>query len=290
MTTPVDEFDRLGQPRVAAPKPQDTVITLGGMQRGVKQAVTTGGEIAQFSARTIRDFGDIRHYASEVFHQAGILILSSGLIIWSMQFIMGMQCGLEASYTLKQIGAPLYSGIFNAYCSLREMAPYMYGYIFAAKVGCGLVAEIGSMRIADEIDAMEVMGVRSRSYLVGTRIMAAWIAMPFLFTVGLGLMYISMYLVTVVQLGGVSAGGYNYIFWLYQNPLDFLFSMIKMLSMGTTIVFVSCYYGYTASGGSVGVGKNTAKSMMLNMVLIHVIGLLTTQLFWGLSPNAPDTI
>ncbi len=63
--------------------------------------------------------------------------------------------------------------------------------------------------------------------------------------------------------------------------------MIKMLSMGTTIVFVSCYYGYTASGGSVGVGKNTAKSMMLNMVLIHVIGLLTTQLFWGLSPNAP---
>ncbi len=287
MTTSVDEFDRRGQPRVAAPKPRDTVITLGGAQRGVKQAVTTGGEIAQFSARTIRDFGDVRHYTSEVFHQAGILILSSGLIIWLMQFIMGMQCGLEASYTLKQIGAPLYSGIFNAFCSLREMAPYMYGYIFAAKVGCGLVAEIGSMRIADEIDAMEVMGVRSRSYLVGTRIMAAWMAMPFLFTVGLGLMYISMYLVTVVQLGGVSAGGYNYIFWLYQNPLDFLFSMIKMLAMGTTIVFVSCYYGYTASGGSVGVGKNTAKSMMLNMVLIHVIGLLATQLFWGLSPNAP---
>ncbi|WP_131785999.1 ABC transporter permease [Protofrankia symbiont of Coriaria ruscifolia] len=287
MTTSVDKLDRGGRPRVTAPKPQDTVISLGGVRRGVKQAVATGGDIAQFSGRTVRDFGDVRHYASEVFHQAGILILSSGLIIWMMQFVIGSMCGVEASYTLKQIGAPLYSGIFNAFCSIREMAPYMWGYIFAAKVGCGLVAEIGSMRIADEIDAMEVMGVKSRSYLVGTRIMAAWVAMPFLYTVGLGLMYISMYLVTVVQLGGVSAGGYNYIFWLYQNPLDFLYSMIKVLSMGTTIVFVSCYYGYTASGGSVGVGKNTAKSMMLNMVLIHIIGLLTTQLFWGLNPNAP---
>lgn len=235
----------------------------------------------------MKEFPDVRHYTSEVFHQAGILILSSGLIIWLMQFVMGTACGLEASYTLKQIGAPLYSGIFNAFCSIRELAPYMWGYIFAAKVGCGLVAEIGSMKIADEVDAMEVMGVKSRSYLVGTRVMAAWLAMPFLYTVGLGVMYVSMYLVTVVQLGGVSSGGYNYIFWLYQNPLDFLYSLVKVMAMGTTIVFVGCFYGYTATGGSVGVGRNTARSMMLNMVLIHVIGVLTTQLFWGLNPNAP---
>ena len=76
----------------------------------------------------------MRKYASEVFRQAGILILSSGLIIWLMQFVIGSECGLEANYTLKQIGAPLYSGILNAFCSLREMAPYMYAYIFAAKV------------------------------------------------------------------------------------------------------------------------------------------------------------
>uniref|UniRef100_UPI001F46F2B5 ABC transporter permease n=1 Tax=Saccharopolyspora galaxeae TaxID=2781241 RepID=UPI001F46F2B5 len=209
------------------------------------------------------------------------------LIIWFMQFVMGSVCGLEASYTLKQIGAPLYSGVFNTYCGTREMAPYMWGYIFAAKVGCGLVAEIGSMRIAEEVDAMEVMGVRSRSYLVGTRILATWIAMPLLFIVGLGLMYLSMYLVTVLQLGGVSPGGYLYTFWLYQNPVDFLGSLSKAVAMGTVVVFVGCYYGYTARGGPVGVGNNTAKSMMLSMVLIHVVGLLGTQLFWGLNPNAP---
>ena len=167
------------------------------------------------------------------------------------------------------------------------MAPYMWGYIFAAKVGCGLVAELGSMRIADEIDAMEVMGVKSRSYLVGTRVLAAWIAIPFLYTVGLGVMYMAEYFMTVVNLGNVSSGGYLYIFWLYQNPLDFLFSQIKIMTMGTVIVFVGCYYGFTASGGSVGVGKNTAKSMMLNMVLIHIVGVVGTQVFWGATPNAP---
>jgi phospholipid/cholesterol/gamma-HCH transport system permease protein len=254
---------------------------------GIKNVLGSVGEIARFSGSVVRSLPDVRKYATEVLHQAGILILSSGLIIWVMQGVMGTECGLEASYTLKQIGAPIYSGVFNAWCSLREMSPYMWGYIFAAKVGCGLVAELGSMRISDEIDAMEVMGIKSRSYLVGTRILAVWIAMPFLYTVGLGVMYVTAYLVTVVNLGGVSPGGYLYIFWLYQNPLDFLYSQIKIMTMGTVITFVGCYYGFNASGGSVGVGRNTAKSMMLNMVLIHIVGVLGTQLFWGLSPNAP---
>jgi phospholipid/cholesterol/gamma-HCH transport system permease protein len=274
-------------PRPRAPKPREVRLSFRGVLDKAKYALETGGDIARFSGKTIRSFPDLRHYTSEVFHQCGVLILSSGLIIWLMQFVIGYECGLEGNYTLKQIGAPLYSGIFNSWCAIREMAPYMWGYIFAAKVGCGLVAEIGSMRISDEIDAMEVMGVRSRSYLVGTRIIAAWIAMPFLYTVGLGIMYIGEYLVTVHMLGGVSPGGYSFIFWLYQNPLDFVYSLLKVMAMGTTIIFVGCYYGYTSSGGSVGVGKNTARSMMLNMVLIHIVGVLGTQLFWGLSPNAP---
>jgi phospholipid/cholesterol/gamma-HCH transport system permease protein len=262
-------------------------LSKSGVAGTLKEAVGSLGEIAKFSGSVIRNFPDVRKYSSEVIHQAGILILTSGLIIWVMQGVMGTVCGLEASYTLKQIGAPIYSGVFNAWCGLREMAPYMWGYIFAAKVGCGLVAELGSMRIADEIDAMEVMGVKSRSYLVGTRILAAWIAIPFLYTVGLGVMYLGEYFMTVINLGNVSSGGYLYIFWLYQNPLDFLFSQIKILTMGTVIVFVGCYYGFTASGGSVGVGKNTAKSMMLNMVLIHIVGVVGTQVFWGATPNAP---
>lgn len=280
-----DVSDRRGS--AAPPPPRDVEISARSLGRIIRSAVTTGGDIAVFSARTVRALPDLRHYTSEVFHQAGILIVSSGLIIWFMQFVVGTMCGTEASYTLKQIGAPLYSGVFTSYCGLREMAPYMWAYILAAKVGCGLVAEIGSMRISEEIDAMEVMGVKARSYLLGTRIVAAWIAMPFLFLVGLGLMYVSMYLSVVVMIGGVSSGGYLYTFWLYQNPYDLLGAMVKMMSMGTVVIFVGCYFGFTASGGPVGVGRATAKSMMLNMVLIHVVGMVCSWFFWGVDANAP---
>lgn len=273
--------------REAAPKPQPVEVSLSSVGRRARSSVATGGEIIRFSGRAVRATPDLRHHLPEVLHQTGIVIVSSGLIIWAMQFVIGYQCGLEAKYFFDQLGAPVYSGVFNAWCLLREMAPYMFGYIFAAKVGCGLVAEIGSMRISDEIDAMEVMGVKSMSYLVGTRIVAAWLAIPFLFTVGLGISYIAAQLVTVQMLGGVSPGTYDFIFWLFQNPADFLFSMAKVMMMATAIIFVACYYGFTAGGGPVGVGRNTAKSMILNMVLIHVIGFLGSLLFWGTEPNAP---
>jgi phospholipid/cholesterol/gamma-HCH transport system permease protein len=275
-----------GRP-IKPPEPEDIEFTFGTVVTHARASLTTAGDITRFSFQTVRELPRLRLYVAEIFRQCGVLILASGLIIWMMEFVMGTVCGTEANYTLKAIGAPLYTGVFTAYCSLRELAPYMWGYILAAKVGCGLVAEIGSMRISEEIDAMEVMGIRSRSYLVGTRLLAAWIAMPFLYFVGLGVMYTSQWLVVVFQYGSVSAGGYSLIFWLFQNPLDFAFSLAKVMIMGTVIVFVGCYYGFTAKGGPVGVGRNTAKSMMVNMVLIHVIGLLTTQLFWGLSPNAP---
>jgi phospholipid/cholesterol/gamma-HCH transport system permease protein len=200
-----------------APAPAATSLSPSADRNSIKDALASVGDIAKFAGSVIRALPDVRKYSSEVLHQAGILILSSGLIIWVMEGVMGTECGLEASYTLKQIGAPIYSGVFNAWCGLREMAPYMWGYIFAAKVGCGLVAELGSMRISDEIDALEVMGVHSRSYLVGTRVLAVWIAMPFLYTVGLGIMYFAEYLITVVNLGvsgDRGAAGWGVAWWL----------------------------------------------------------------------------
>ena len=273
--------------RAAPPRPADTVVSLRSGVDAIKRTFITGGEIVRFSGQILRGLPEVRSFWSEVFRQAAILVLSSALIIWLMEFVIGTMCGTEAIYTLKQVGAPIYSGIFNAWCAMREMTPYMWGYILAAKVGCGLVAEIGSMRISDEIDAIEVMGIDSHVYLVGTRVVAAWMSMPFLYAVSLAMMSLGEILVTVYLVGGVSPGGHNYIFWLYQNPLDYFFSMCKAMAMGTTIVFVACYYGYTVRGGSVEVGKNTAKSMILNMILIHVIGALGTQLFWGSTPNAP---
>jgi phospholipid/cholesterol/gamma-HCH transport system permease protein len=249
--------------------------------------LSTLGELTKFTGAVIQSSPGLRKYSSEVLRQAAIIILSSGFIIWIMEAVMGGVCGVEANYTLKMIGAPLYSGVFNAYCSTRICAPYMWGYIFAAKIGSGLVAELGSMRISDEIDALEVMGIPSRTYLVASRVAAVCIAMPFLYIIGLGVMNVAEYAVTVSDLGAVSSGGYLYVFWLYQNAFDLLGSMAKALLMGIGITIVGCYYGFTAKGGPVGVGQNAAKAMMMNMVLIHLIGLTITNLFWGLAPNAP---
>src|ERR1700754_1406011 len=159
--------------------------------------------------------------------------------------------------------------------------------MLAAKVGTGIVAELGAMRISDEIDALEVMGVPPVTFLCATRLLAAWIAFPFMYLVGIGVAYLASYIAVVQQVGDVSSGGYLLIFWMYQDPTDLLFSFVKGMVMATVIVLVGCYYGYTARGGPVGVGTATAKSMVLNIVLVHLIGMLGTQVFWGANPRAP---
>jgi phospholipid/cholesterol/gamma-HCH transport system permease protein len=177
--------------------------------------------------------------------------------------------------------------VFAAWCDLRELIPYAFGYMMAAKVGTGIVAELGSMRISEEIDALEVMGFDSMLFLCATRLLAAWIVLPFMYIAAVGAGFFASYLAVVVQIGEVSQGGYSLIFWQFQNPPDLLFSALKAMAMATVIVLVGCYYGYNASGGPVGVGTATAKSMVLNIVLVHLVGMLGTQVFWGANPRAP---
>jgi phospholipid/cholesterol/gamma-HCH transport system permease protein len=233
-----------------------------------------------FSGRVFRFFG-------ESLRQAGILILGSALVIWGLVFVLGLQCGIQGAYLLRANGAPAYAGVFSAWCDLREILPYTFGYMMAAKVGTGIVAELGAMRISDEIDALEVMGVPPITFLCGTRLLGAWITMPFVYLVGIGVMYLASYIAVVKQIGDTSSGGYLLIFWQFQNPPDVIFSLIKGMVMATVIVLVGCYYGYTASGGPVGVGTATAKSMVLNIVMVHLIGMLGTLVFWGANPRAP---
>jgi phospholipid/cholesterol/gamma-HCH transport system permease protein len=247
------------------------------------------GEIARFSGKImgIVYSGRVLRFFGESLRQAGILILGSALVIWGLIFVLGLQCGIQGAYLLRADGAPSYAGVFSAWCDLREILPYAFGYMLSAKVGTGIVAELGAMRISDEIDALEVMGVPPMIFLCATRLLAAWIAFPFMFLVGIGVMYLASYIAVVKQIGDVSSGGYLLIFWQFQNPPDVLFSLTKGMVMATAIVLVGCYYGFTASGGPVGVGKATAKSMVLNIVLVHIIGMLGTLVFWGANPRAP---
>jgi phospholipid/cholesterol/gamma-HCH transport system permease protein len=237
-----------------------------------------GASSASTAAACFRFFG-------EALRQAGILILGSTIVIWGLVFIIGLQCGIEGAYFNRSVGAPAYAGVFAAWCDLRELVPYAFGYMMAAKVGTGIVAELGSMRISDEIDALEVMGIDSMLFLCATRLLAAWMVLPFMYIAAIGAGFFASYLAVVQQIGEVSSGGYFLIFWMFQNPPDLLYSVIKGMVMATA----SCSSAATTAtrlGGPVGVGTATAKSMVLNIVLVHLIGMLGTQVFWGANPGA----
>ena len=218
------------------------------------------GEISRFGLRVVGLVysGRVLRFFGESLRQGGILILGSALVILAFVFILGLQCGLQGAYFNRSIGALSLAGLFSAYCDLREGVPYAFGYILSAKVGTGIVAELGAMRISDEIDALEVMGIEPVTFLAATRLFGAWIAIPFLYLAAIGVAYLASWLAVVQQVGDVSSGGYLLIFWMYQNPPDLIFSLIKGMAMTTVIVLVGCYYGYTASGGPVGVGTATA--------------------------------
>lgn len=247
------------------------------------------GEMTRFCLRVIGLVfsGRVFQFFGETLRQAGILILGSTIVIWGLVFILGLTCGIEGAYFNRSVGSPAYAGVFAAWCDLREVIPYAFGYMMAAKVGTGIVAELGAMRISDEIDAMEVMGIPPVTFLAATRLLAAWMVLPFMYLAAIGVGFFASWLAVVQQIGEVSSGGYLLIFWMFQNPPDLIFSVIKAMVMATVIVLVGCYYGYTAGGGPVGVGTATAKSMALNIVLVHIIGMMGTLVFWGANPRAP---
>jgi phospholipid/cholesterol/gamma-HCH transport system permease protein len=252
-------------------------------------ALTSFGEASRFCGKIVIKVanGRVLKFIGETVRQAGILVTGSAVIVLGLVFILGLQCGIEGAYAAKSVGATSATGAITALCDLREVIPYAFGYMMAAKVGTGFVAEIGSMRISDEIDALELMGFDAILYLGSTRLLGTWLVLPFLYMIAVAIGFVASYLATVVQLGQVSKGGYLQLFWQFQNPTDFLYAGIKVFAMATFIVLVCIYYGYHVRGGPVGVGKATAQSMVANILGIHLIGLVGTQLFWGGNARAP---
>ena len=153
-----------------------------------REWIASLGDIAKFSATVVADIFRAPGVSASSARrwQAGILILGSAIVIWGLAFILGLQCGIEGAYFNRSVGAPAYAGVFSAWCDLREIMPYAFGYMMSAKVGTGLVAEIGAMRISDEIDALEVMGINSLVFLCATRLLAAWMVLPFMYIAAVG--------------------------------------------------------------------------------------------------------
>jgi len=246
------------------------------------------GMLVMFAAEAFRGVPTaLRLYPSEVFKQCATLIRANALIVLFMACMLGALLGINVHYVFVKLGIESYISGAYAIANLRGIAEVVFGWIVAAKIGCGIVAEIGAMRISDEIDAMEVMGIRSIAWLASTRIISCVAVIPFLWITSMCLLSLSEGLVNVVLLKTTSSGAFiNYLF-LFQGPREFVFAVIWATFLVLMIVTIACYYGFTAKGGPVGVGNNTAKSMLVNLVLISVTAMLLVQLFYGSTPNAP---
>ncbi|HEY1826588.1 MAG TPA: ABC transporter permease [Acidimicrobiales bacterium] len=232
--------------------------------------------------RALRYPREILVLMSDISLGSGALVVGGGMffVVVSIAFFTGTEVGLEGFNGLQQIGADAFTGVITALANTREITPLVAGVALAAQVGAGFTAQLGAMRISDEIDALEVMGVDSVVYLVATRVWAALITMIPLYLAALFASYLASELV-VTKFFGLSTGTYQHYFRLYLPPLDILYSFLKAMIFAVLVTFVHCYYGYNASGGPAGVGVAAGRAIRLSIILVVVTNLFMSLILFG---------
>jgi phospholipid/cholesterol/gamma-HCH transport system permease protein len=225
---------------------------------------------------------EITNTLAEVTFGAGGLTLIAGSagVIAFLAFFAGTEVGIQGYASLSQIGVAKFSAFISAYFNTREVAPLISSIALAATVGCGYTARLGAMRISEEIDALEVMGIPSLPFLVTTRMIAAFIAVIPLYVVALSASYLSPRLITT-YIYGQSPGTYDHYFLQFLPPIDMLWSFFKLLFLATAVILIHCYYGYTASGGPAGVGTAVGRAIRTSIVTIVVADFFLSFAIWG---------
>jgi len=236
-----------------------------------------------WTPRTIRRYKkEVLRLLAEVTFGTGALAVIGGTVgvIFFLSLFTGTEVGLQGYTALNQLGTGAFTGFISAYFNTREIAPLVAGLALSATVGCGFTAQLGAMRISEEIDALEVMAVPSLPFLVTTRLIAGFIAVIPLYIIGLLSSYLSTRLVAV-DFYGQSSGTYDHYFRLFLPPTDVLWSFFKVLVFSIVIVMSHCYYGYTAKGGPAGVGVAVGRAVRTAIVAINVVDFFLSLAIWG---------
>jgi phospholipid/cholesterol/gamma-HCH transport system permease protein len=225
---------------------------------------------------------EIRRLLAEVTFGSGALGVIGGTIgvMIAMTLSTGTVVGLQGYAALNQIGTAAFTGFVSAYFNTREIAPLVAGLALSATVGAGFTAQLGAMRISEEVDALEGMGVPSLPYLVTTRIAAGAVAIIPLYGLGLLSSYISSREITVL-VNGQSAGTYDHYFGQFLASVDVLWSFGKVLIFSVMVIMAHCYYGYRATGGPAGVGIAVGRAVRTSIVLISLTDFFLSLAIWG---------
>jgi len=257
------------------------------------------GKVGWFAVEALREIPhaivyyrkEIIRLIAEVGMGAGAMAVVGGTvaIVGFITLSAGSLIAIQGFASLGNIGVEAFTGFLAAMVNVRLTAPIVTGEALAATVGAGATAELGAMRISEEIDALEVMGIKSISYLVSTRLVAASVVIIPLYAMSLIMAFLAAQLTTTV-LYGQSAGTYAHYFHTFLRPNDVFWSFIEVIIISVIVMINHCYFGYNASGGPVGVGEAVGKSMRASLVVVQFVVLFASLALYGTDPNFNLTV
>ena len=261
----------------------------------VSNPVARLGYMATFFVRVFTGIPAVlRHYRTEflrilsnVTWGNGSIVVGGGTgqVILVLGAAAGAIVGIEGFSALKLLGLAPATGMIASTASTRELAPIMASIAFAAQAGCRFTAQLGSMRIAEEIDALDSIAIRPIPYLVTTRMLASIVAMVPLYLACLAFSYLAVEVVVGLS-GGQSPGTYEHYFHLVLSNTDIIYSLLKAVVFVVLTTTIQCYFGFYASGGPQGVGVAAGRAMRASITVMIFVNLMLTMTLWGFDSGA----
>lgn len=281
MTAPV--LQRSVVQTVAVRPARQTVSVLEGLFR----QFAFYGRILLGLPRGLRYRNEILAVMGDIVFGPGALVVGAGMIFvgGSIAIFTGIEVGLEGFQGLSQIGAEAFTGIISSLANTREITPLVAGVALAAQVGAGFTAQLGAMRVSEEIDALEVMGVDSFVYLVTTRVWAALITMIPLYVAMLFCSYLATEIIST-HFFYLSSGTYTHYFRLFLPNIDVFFSVVKAMVFAVVVTLIHCYYGFYATGGPAGVGVAAGRAIRMSIIVVVILNLLMSFVMFGSGTTA----
>jgi phospholipid/cholesterol/gamma-HCH transport system permease protein len=252
------------------------------------------GRQTQFYGSTLRGIWvAFVHYRVELVRLIAQMSLGTGalaiiggtvVIVGFLTLSAGSLIAVQGYNQLQQVGVEALAGFTSAFLNVRLVAPQIAGIGLAATIGAGATAQIGAMRISEEIDALEVMGIRSVAYLASTRVVAGIIVVIPLYCIAVMMAFLATRIGTT-YVYGQSTGVYDHYFDTFMNPSDVIWSFAQAISMAIVVMLVHTYYGFNASGGPAGVGEAVGRAVRASMVAAVVVTLFVSLAIYGQSGN-----
>lgn len=253
----------------------------------VRTALREAGDLTIFSGQSLLALRGTPRYASEILRQAAILVRGTTPFIFLMCVFFGAAASNFFVFLLRSLGAEDFAGALVGLTNTRLSVIAMFGYAFSAKVGCGLVGELGALKVNEEIDAYESEGVDPLRYVVGTRVVGGLLFLPIAAAVGLFGVMAGSYIIAVPVLEALPAAVFFDLYWDAQDLGDQLYTFLGVATVGVSVLLVSCFYGLRVRGGPDSVGAASARAVIVNLVLVHVILGTFVVAFYGTDLGLP---